>query len=206
MMPLRAAKALDLFTATDRNSLECPALRVTKGDQWWEATDGHALIRICLGKAHHVSDIEPGVYRPEVAAWRRFAQMPEKWRAPDLTMGPLAAAKDWPNTDHVWTAPSKAAAERGDRPHPEPEAAPLHNIGVLQLDRLVKVARALVGKPSGLKWGKGWIAAPPKEPLGAWWLTPAFTTEDERGERMHVEVLVMPMRFDACSPRAWGGR
>ncbi len=33
MMPLRAAKALDLFTATHRNSLKCPALRVTDGGE-----------------------------------------------------------------------------------------------------------------------------------------------------------------------------
>ena len=181
MIPHIAAKALDLFTSgAFRPSLALPVLRVFPCAQWWEATDGHALIRIALDKRFR-DDLPPGIYTPaEPELWRRYAGTPEKWRAPDISPGPLVPARDWPNTDFVWPPVHEAAA-------------PSTGLAREQVARLVALSRLL-----GPRKDACLAVALGKDALGAGWWRPNVKSEHNI---LHCEVVVMPMRIDGDSLR-----
>ena len=188
MIPHIAAKALNLFAHRDawrfRPYMGLPALRIFPCAQWWEATDGHSLIRLSLVREHWEADLAPGTYQPaDAEMWALYANTPKKWRTPHLGHGPLAPVTEWPDTDFVW-------------PPEQAEAAKRWGIAPRYLARLASLA-AIVGPRNLSSPASVYAVSPNREALGVGMWRPALDRDGRNAcGIIACEVLVMPMRID----------
>lgn len=180
ILPHAHAKVLALFCAPipgANHDLTCPIYRMRDGKGWWEATSGHALIRLApdLSPRDTVVDATCG---PSIEDWRDYAGMPAKWRR-NLAL-PCAPRPDWPDTDFVWP---KATKE-------------------IPMPILAHWGFALLGQTSKiLRWhdhAAGWLMAP-SDPLGPVLCRPVTAPLDGPT----IEVVLMPIRDGQMRTAPW---